>query len=336
MVRSATTRFLGIVFAALSMGIAACNNGDTTENTRDSGGDQGDTAEEAAKAEEAANRDLLHRYHVEIWEEGHPEKAADYMGPGFTSHAFPVSMPHGQQAGPDFMMKFFAAFPDLTSHEDAIFSKGDRVSLQWTLRGTQTVDFFGIAPTGRQIEVSGMDVLRVENGKFVEHWGGVADQMDDIIAQLTAPDAAEQAARAEEAANRDLLHRYHVEIWEGGHPEKAADYMGPGFTSHAFPVSMPNGQQAGPDFMMKFFAAFPDLTSHEDAIFSQGDRVSLQWTLRGTQTVDFFGIAPTGRQIEVSGMDVLRVENGKFVEHWGGVADQMDDIIAQLTGPASP
>ena len=186
MVRSVTTRFLGLVFVALSLGASACTSSDTTENPADSVGVQEDTAEEAAKAQEAANRDLLHRYHVEVWEQHHLEKAADYLGPQFMSHAYPVSIPNGQMAGPDFMMKFFAAFPDLTSHEDAILSNGDLVSLQWTIRGTQTVDFFGIAPTGRPIQVSGMDVLRVQDGKFVEQWGGVADQMDKVIQQLTS------------------------------------------------------------------------------------------------------------------------------------------------------
>jgi len=29
---------------------------------------------------------------------------------------------------------------------------------------------------------------------------------------------------------------------------------------------------------------------------------------------------------------ILRVADGKFVEHWGGVADQMDDFLSQIGG----
>jgi predicted SnoaL-like aldol condensation-catalyzing enzyme len=36
------------------------------------------------------------------------------------------------------------------------------------------------------IQVSGMDMLRVADGTFVEHWGGVADQMDDFLSQIGA------------------------------------------------------------------------------------------------------------------------------------------------------
>jgi len=138
---------------------------------------------------EAANRELLHQYHVDVWENHDPYAAADYLAPDFVSHGIPYSMPTDEPAGYDFFTKFLAAFPDLYSSEDAILSGGDRVSIQWTLTGTQTEDFFGLPPTGRSIEVSGMDILRVEDGKFVEQWGGFADQMDEIIAQLTAPDA---------------------------------------------------------------------------------------------------------------------------------------------------
>jgi len=31
-----------------------------------------------------------------------------------------------------------------------------------------------------------MDILRVADDKLVEHWGGVADQMDDFLAQIGA------------------------------------------------------------------------------------------------------------------------------------------------------
>jgi predicted ester cyclase len=95
-------------------------------------------------------------------------------------------MPTDEAPGYDFFYKFFAGFSDLVSDEDAILSDGDRVAIQWTMTGTQTADFFGLPPTDRTVTVSGMDALRVEDGKFVEHWGGIADQMDEIIAQLTA------------------------------------------------------------------------------------------------------------------------------------------------------
>lgn len=135
---------------------------------------------------EARNRELLHRYHVEVWEEGHFDRAANYLAPDFVAHSVPV-LPNGQQPGPDFFTRFVGAFSNLVSHEDAILAGCDRVALQWTITATQTGDFFGIPPTQRTVQFSGMDVLRVQDGKFTDQWGGIADQVDDVVAQLTQP-----------------------------------------------------------------------------------------------------------------------------------------------------
>ena len=134
----------------------------------------------------AKNKDLVHRYHVDVWEEGHLDRAWQYLGEGFTSHATVTTLPPGQVVGPDFLAQFWRGFPDLHSQEEALLGDGDLVTIRWTITGTHTGPFFGVAPTGRSIEVSGMDILRVEDGKLVEHWGGVADQMDDFLSQIGA------------------------------------------------------------------------------------------------------------------------------------------------------
>jgi len=157
---------------------------------------------------------------------------------------------------------------------------------------------------------------------------------EDLSAEVPADDVADDGvvavARTVEARNKDLLHRYHVEVWDEGHLDQAWKYLGEGFTSHATVTTMPPGQQPGPDFLAQFWSGFPDLRSHEDALIGDGDLVTIRWTITGTHTGTFFGIAPTGRTIQVSGMDMLRVADGKLVEHWGGVADQMDDFLAQI------
>jgi len=157
---------------------------------------------------------------------------------------------------------------------------------------------------------------------------------EEPIAAGTQADAINQnkTGWGTEMDNRELLHDYHVTIWEQGRWDLLSNFVAPDFYSHAVPV-LPNGQTPDYTWMNQFLGAFSNLTSVEDSIMSGGDRVSIQWTITATQTGPFFGIPATGRTITFSGMDALRVRDGKFVEHWGGLADQVDEVAAKLTAP---
>ena len=62
---------------------------------------------------------------------------------------------------------------------------------QWTARGTHTGDLAGIAPTGKEVTVSGITVSRVESGKIVEEWTSW-----DRLGLLVQLDAVAEPARA--------------------------------------------------------------------------------------------------------------------------------------------
>lgn len=64
------------------------------------------------------------------------------------------------------------------------------------------------------------------------------------------------------------------------------------------------------------FTAFPDLALTIEQLCAEGDRVFALMTLRGTHRGDFFGIAPTGREVEMRAADVFRIVDGKLAEHW--------------------
>lgn len=46
----------------------------------------------------------------------------------------------------------------------------DYVAVYVIMTGTHTGYFFGIAPTGKNIEVYQMQFERMANGKMIEHW----------------------------------------------------------------------------------------------------------------------------------------------------------------------
>jgi putative intracellular protease/amidase/predicted SnoaL-like aldol condensation-catalyzing enzyme len=135
---------------------------------------------------------------------------------------------------------------------------------------------------------------------------------------------------------KETLHRYHVQVWEQGQLARAKDFIGPGFASHAAPFVDPRTGAEVASLLPLIRAAFPDMTSHEDALVVEGDLAVIRWTITGTHKGELLGLAPTQRPVKVSGMDMLRIADGKFVEHWGGIADQMDTVLRQLQPAQGP
>jgi SnoaL-like polyketide cyclase len=46
----------------------------------------------------------------------------------------------------------------------------DRVVERWTATGTHQGEFLGIEGSGAKLDIDGMDISRLEQGKIVEHW----------------------------------------------------------------------------------------------------------------------------------------------------------------------
>lgn len=84
-----------------------------------------------------------------------------------------------------------AAFPDGCWHEEDLLAEGDRVVGRFTLRGTHLGEFMGIPPTGKPITVSNIHILRLVDGKIVEHWGHGDDMgMMQQLGALSMPEAS--------------------------------------------------------------------------------------------------------------------------------------------------
>ena len=85
------------------------------------------------------------------------------------------------------------------------------------------------------------------------------------------------------------------------------------------------GQAPGLDgmkeFMGMFFAAFPDLDSTIDLLIAEGDIVAGRMTTTGTHTGEFMGIPATGKRVTFTETHIVRIANGKAVEHWGNSDD---------------
>lgn len=79
--------------------------------------------------------------------------------------------------------------------------------------------------------------------------------------------------------------------------------------------------------------AFPDFHLEIEDLTVDDDKVWLRMVGSGTNDGPFMGNAPTGRSMRTDVFDVLRVRDGRLVEHWG-VPDRLG-VLFQL-GLAQP
>lgn len=91
-------------------------------------------------------------------------------------------------------------------------------------------------------------------------------------------------------------------------------------------------QAPGPEGYVQMFStmrtAFPDMHVEPNDLVADKDSVALAYTLTGTQSGPYMGVNPTGKSVQVRGMQIARFEDGKIVERWGAT-DELG-ILKQL------
>ena len=121
------------------------------------------------------NKALVRKLMEDDISRGDTATAAAIIHPDFFDHTNPLGMQQGLDGHNAIVALFRATFPDLNWHIDDLIAEGDRVVARTTMTGTHRGDFFGIPPTDKRVEMAGIHILRVADGRLIEHWGSNDD-----------------------------------------------------------------------------------------------------------------------------------------------------------------
>lgn len=115
------------------------------------------------------NKSLVHRMFDEAFNKGNTSLIDETIALDYIDHS-PIPAP---APGPEGFAKRTIALRNAFV-ESAIFeaflAENDLVAFTWTFKGVHHGPFAGIAATGKEVTLSGINVERLENGKIVEHW----------------------------------------------------------------------------------------------------------------------------------------------------------------------
>ena len=134
--------------------------------------------------------------------------------------------------------------------------------------------------------------------------------------------------------NKALVRGYIEQVWHKKNSAALDEFLAENYQRHTSPNTIPLNRDGQKQRLAGIRTAFPDITLTLEEVFAEGDRVGFRSTIRGTHQNIFQGIPSTGRQVTVSLLDIVRVEDGKIVEHWGG--PDFLDWLQQLGAVVSP
>jgi predicted ester cyclase len=77
---------------------------------------------------------------------------------------------------------------------------------------------------------------------------------------------------------------------------------------------------------------FPDFSMKIEDIIAEGNKVVTRVTGKGTHAGTWMQIEPTGSVIQMKGINIDRVSNGRIVEHWGE-ADTVGMLVQMGVDP---
>ena len=121
--------------------------------------------------------------------------------------------------------------------------------------------------------------------------------------------------------NKIVARRYLEDFWNGDDPAMIAVIAVADVIGH--PTSGETLQ--GRDLLVQRHAGlrriYDDPHFAVEDLIAEGDKVLLRWSFTGKHVGPIMGVAPTGKQIRVGGMNLFQFVDGKIVEFWVNADD---------------
>jgi steroid delta-isomerase-like uncharacterized protein len=156
--RPAPRRIMGKTLLLLFVALAATGAGLAADRSLPADG----------TSEQAKNKAVAARVFEEIFNQGKSQVADEIYASDFVNHGLHRNFDLEEDQAAVHAEK--KAFPDLKMTVDLMVAEGDLVTVVWTFRGTNTAAGYGLPPTGARVELRGITVWRIVDGKIREEW----------------------------------------------------------------------------------------------------------------------------------------------------------------------
>jgi steroid delta-isomerase-like uncharacterized protein len=115
---------------------------------------------------------LIRRYVDDFLNRGDEQAAGEALSPDLVFHGPSDAEPiRGLANYKEFVAHLRQAYPDLSVTSELEMAAGNKAAFRFTMRGTHSgAEWRGVRPHGEPIEVTGLDVFRIKDGRIEEMW----------------------------------------------------------------------------------------------------------------------------------------------------------------------
>jgi predicted ester cyclase len=121
------------------------------------------------------NKALFRQFIDRVINEKDADAVDDLMDANYIEHNPAPGQAPGVEGIKELINALFTGFPDLTTSLDVLIAEGDLVVGHMTTSGTHKGELMGIPATGKKVSFTETHIVRIANGKGVEHWGNQDD-----------------------------------------------------------------------------------------------------------------------------------------------------------------
>jgi len=263
---------------------------------------------------ESEKKQVYRRFVEEVINKGNLSVIPELYHPEYVDHSAPPGAAPGQSVFEQvaaIQTMFRGAFPDVHFIIEDMIEYGDWIGTRVTGRGQHIGQpFMGVMPKGHKLAWSSLGFFRIQDGKIIEHFG--QPDLLGLYEQISAP-----IQKGSSDENRAIMMRYFYEGANKGNLSIIDEVFDTNYVHHdPANIDAIGGLDDVRHHITTLRHAFPDLEFHVVDEIADENNIVVRWTVSGTHTGDYFGIPPTGKKFNITGMNHWKLANGKAIEGW--------------------
>ena len=111
-----------------------------------------------------------------------------------------------------------------------------------------------------------------------------------------------------ETTNKVLIHKW-INAWIASNLEVLDELFAQEYTVNGTMIGVEGVKQV----VQFLHTALSNISAEVHEIVAADDKVVIRWTVRGGHTGQFIGIPPTGKELELSGINIYQISDNKII-----------------------